>query len=206
MSPRETPPSEAKKTLRRAMRAVLKGLGAEERKIAGAKTCERLLKHEIWRGASTVLCYAPMPGELDISVLIDRALADGKVVSLPQYDPERGLYRAACITVPVEQVPLGAFGIREPGRHCPSMPLNQLDLILVPGLAFGSDGRRLGHGKGFYDRLLMGISAAKCGVAFDEQIRPHIPVEPHDVLVDCIVTPERWLDFRRDRFGDELAG
>jgi 5-formyltetrahydrofolate cyclo-ligase len=108
--------------------------------------------------------------------------------------------------VPVEQVPVGAFGIREPDRGCPGMPLNQLDLILVPGLAFGPGGRRLGRGKGFYDRLLMGISGLKCGVAYDEQIRPHIPLEAHDILVDCVVTPEKWLDYRRNRFADDLVG
>ncbi|HLP77584.1 MAG TPA: 5-formyltetrahydrofolate cyclo-ligase, partial [Candidatus Paceibacterota bacterium] len=78
--------------------------------------------------------------------------------------------------------------------HCAPVSLNQLDLVLVPGVAFDACGRRLGRGKGFYDRLLADTRGIKCGVAFDEQIVTGIPVEPHDVLVDCILTPTRWID------------
>jgi 5-formyltetrahydrofolate cyclo-ligase len=66
-------------------------------------------------------------------------------------------------------------------------------LVLVPGVAFDLRGRRLGRGKGFYDRLLADAGGLKCGVAFDEQIVTEIPVEPHDVSVDCILTPTRWI-------------
>jgi 5-formyltetrahydrofolate cyclo-ligase len=188
------------------MRALLRTLNVEQRELASLKACARLLEQGIWRGASAILCYAPMPGELDISVLIESALAEGKTVALPRYDPERQVYHAAAINVPIERVPTGAFGIREPDFECPNWPSNQLDLVLVPGLAFGPGGRRLGRGKGYYDRLLTGFDGLKCGVAFDEQIRTDIPMEPHDVLLDCMVTPERWLDFRQSRPGDELAG
>jgi 5-formyltetrahydrofolate cyclo-ligase len=74
--------------------------------------------------------------------------------------------------------------------------MNRLDLILVPGLAFDLNGRRLGKGKGYYDRLLAGVSGIKCGVAFDEQVVSEVPAGPHDVRVNCILTPTRWLEFR----------
>jgi len=67
-------------------------------------------------------------------------------------------------------------------------------LILIPGIAFDLHGRRLGRGKGFYDRLLTEIRGVKCGIAFDEQIVEKIPVEPHDVRMDFILTPTRFAE------------
>jgi 5-formyltetrahydrofolate cyclo-ligase len=72
--------------------------------------------------------------------------------------------------------------------------LNRLDLVLVPGVAFDARGGRLGRGKGFYDRLLSAVNGTKCGVAFDEQIVDAVPVGPLDVLVNCILTPTRWIE------------
>ena len=88
----------------------------------------------------------------------------------------------------------GQFGIREPSGHCIAVPPNRLDLILVPGVAFDSHGRRLGRGKGFYDQLLESVRGTTCGVAFDEQIVESVPVEPHDVHLNCILTPTRWIE------------
>ena len=88
----------------------------------------------------------------------------------------------------------GQFGIREPADACPLIPLNRLDFVLVPGVAFDLQGRRLGRGKGYYDRLLAEVRGKTCGVAFDEQIVEELPLEPHDVLVNCILTPTRWIE------------
>src|SRR5204863_2517253 len=93
----------------------------------------------------------------------------------------------------VSDLKIGRFGIREPAEHCPPISLNRLDFILVPGVAFDLTGRRLGRGKGFYDQLLAAVSGTTCGVAFDEQIVREIPVAPHDIRVNCILTPTRWL-------------
>jgi 5-formyltetrahydrofolate cyclo-ligase len=95
----------------------------------------------------------------------------------------------------------GKFGVREPVASCEKIVLKHLDLILVPGLAFGLDGHRLGRGKGFYDRLLAVLHGPACGVAFDEQIVSVLPVEPHDLRLNCILTPTRWQsDIARERF------
>jgi 5-formyltetrahydrofolate cyclo-ligase len=61
-------------------------------------------------------------------------------------------------------------------------------------VAFDLHGRRLGRGKGFYDRLLARTRGTKCGVAFDEQIVAKITVEPHDAQVNCLLTPTRWIE------------
>jgi 5-formyltetrahydrofolate cyclo-ligase len=74
------------------------------------------------------------------------------------------------------------------------MPLKRLDLALAPGLGFDESGRRLGRGQGYYDRLLAEIIGAKCGVAFDEQVVGQLPAQEHDVSMNFILTPTRWLE------------
>jgi 5-formyltetrahydrofolate cyclo-ligase len=133
-----------------------------------------------------------MPEELDIWPLVVRTLVAARTVCLPRFDPATNQY-GACQIRSLRDVLNGRFGIREPGDECTMVPLNRLELVFVPGMAFDALGRRLGRGKGFYDRLLEVAGGIKCGVAFDEQILPEIPVEPHDVLMDWIVTPTRWI-------------
>jgi 5-formyltetrahydrofolate cyclo-ligase len=86
----------------------------------------------------------------------------------------------------------GAFGISEPAPGCEVVDLKTLDLVLVPGVGFALNGFRLGRGKGHFDRLLAQIPGFKCGVAFDWQVAVEIPTEPHDVQLNCILTPTRW--------------
>jgi 5-formyltetrahydrofolate cyclo-ligase len=135
-----------------------------------------------------------MPEEVDLWPLAESALAAGKAVALPRFDLSLGAYGAARILDIAQDVKVGQFGIREPGPECAPMPLNRLDLILVPGLAFDLHGCRLGRGKGFYDRLLAAVCGTTCGVAFEEQMVPQVPVEPHDIKVNCIVAPTRWIE------------
>jgi 5,10-methenyltetrahydrofolate synthetase len=111
-----------------------------------------------------------------------------------------GRYLACQITNITEDLSHGQYGIREPGGHCIAIPSNRLDLILVPGVAFDAYGRRLGRGKGFYDQLLESVRGTTCGVAFDEQIVEAVPVEPHDVYLNCILTPTRWIEPGSARF------
>ena len=86
----------------------------------------------------------------------------------------------------------GRFGVREPRGGRPAVDVKQLDLILVPGLGFDRRGGRLGRGRGYYDRLLSCSVAKRIGVAFTEQCVPEAPVEPHDMRMNCIVSPAGW--------------
>jgi 5-formyltetrahydrofolate cyclo-ligase len=123
--------------------------------------------------------------------LLEEAWTSGKRVALPRYDIHTSAY-VACVVANHDEIRIGSFGVLEPIAGCPVVPLNQLDFILVPGVAFDLVGRRLGRGKGFYDRLLAEVRGHKCGVAFDAQIVAEVPEEPHDIRVDSILTPTRW--------------
>ncbi len=83
---------------------------------------------------------------------------------------------------------VGSFGIREPLG--PTADPSEIDVVLVPGLAFSAEGHRLGQGGGFYDKFLP-LLRPQCltiGVCFHEQVVPHVPGEEHDLAVDCVVT------------------
>lgn len=155
--------------------------------------CERLVRSSIWEETRTVLFFAPLADEPDIWPAFQFILQQGLMVALPRMDTNEGCYKACVIRNPKQDLITGHFGIKEPGPACPEHPLNLLDLVLVPGVAFDLGGRRLGRGAGYYDRLLTTVRGTTCGIAFDEQISGELPVEAHDVLIDCVLTPTRWL-------------
>ncbi len=183
---------EAKAALRRQLRATALAVSPAERLAASEKICLLVKEQAVWRHARSILFYAPLPGEPDIWPLVTEALSEGKQVTLPRYSRVHDHYEACRIENASGHLATKQFGIREPTAVCPTFPLNLLDLILVPGIGFTLDGHRLGRGKGYYDRLLAEVHGLKCGVAFDWQVTVEIPVEPHDIQLNCILTPTGW--------------
>jgi 5-formyltetrahydrofolate cyclo-ligase len=179
---------------RQRFRAVLKALSQAQRQEASACACNLLRRQTAWKQAGAIMFYAPLAGELDLSPLMEEALQAGKLAALPRFVRESGTYRAFAISHFTRDCTPGKFGIAEPGAHCPPMALKRLDLVLAPGLGFDVSGRRLGRGQGYYDRLLAGIAGTKCGVAFDQQVVGQIPAARHDVSMNFILTPTRWLE------------
>ena len=190
------PCPQTKAELRAQMRVVLRGISAEGRQQDSIRARERLAQQAVWRNSSAILFYVPRLDEVDLFPLLEEALAAGKDVAFPRYVPERGVYAACRIERFQHDCVPGHFGIVEPSDGCPIFPLNRLDFVLVPGLAFDLTGRRLGRGKGYYDRILAEVTGTRCGVAFDEQLIERIPAEPHDMSVNCILTPSNWREIR----------
>lgn len=184
-----------KAAVREQVRGALRQLTPGERATASAMICERVLNCAPWRAAQSVLLFHALPDEPDAAALICGALAAGKLVALPRYSAESAGYEAAHIADLSRDCIPGRYGVTEPAPHCPSTELNQLDFALVPGVAFDPAGRRLGRGKGYFDRLLERFRGIKCGVAFDFQVVAELPEEPHDVKLNCLATPTRWREF-----------
>ena len=181
-----------KASLRHQLRAKSRTMSATERASWSEQLCALLVEQPIWREARSVLHFFPTAQEPDISPLLEIALAEGKKISLPRYVNERKEYEARQIQNLSSDLEVGAFNISEPKASCPVVPLNQLDLALVPGLGFDVSGWRLGRGNGYYDRMLAQVPGHKCGVAFDWQIVKEIPWEPHDIRLNSILTPSHW--------------
>lgn len=186
------------KTLVRAFaRSRVAALSASARAGQAQRLIARIHEFLPWQSARTVLLFAPLADEVDVWPLAAEALTAGKVVALPGFDEIAGSYVARQIRDPAADVIAGRFGVREPRATCPVVAFAALDLVLVPGVAFDCFGNRLGRGKGFYDRLLALIpDAVSCGVGFDEQVVPELPVEPHDVKLHYVLTPSHRLTGR----------
>ena len=155
----------------------------EERELDSSLICDRIQLLEAWKKAKIILLFAPLPDEPDVLRLYDCS----KIICFPRYKADRG-YEAAIINNLKDLVP-GKFGIREPSGKCAKVEAADIDLTLVPGVAFGRNRSRLGRGRGFYDRWLMQLAGRRIGVGFDHQLVSGIPTEPHDVQLDLVVVP-----------------
>ena len=185
---------EAKRALRSRISTALKRMEPGERAAASARARSLLAAQTRWQTAQWVLFFAPLPEELDVWPLLTEALSAGKKVALPRFVAERGNYEPRQVLDPSADLRVGHFGIREPHSGCAPLPSTRADLILVPGLAFDLHGRRVGRGKGYYDQLLKGLQGTTCGVAFDHQIVDEVPAASHDVRLNCLLTPTRWIE------------
>ena len=188
--------SSEKKRIRQESREQVKSIGAELRRKLSDRVTEVLTGRAEWKKAEKILGYLSLPDELDLRGALQQAIREGKTVTLPRYSAAEGNYCAAVVEGAMESLKVGAFGIPEPDRDARCIALNRLDFVLVPGVAFDLNGYRLGRGKGFYDRLLAEVTGVKCGVALDEQVIRTLPVEPHDIAMNFIVTPSRWISIR----------
>ena len=193
-----TPPAHAKPALRARLRAELQAHSSTSAASASAALCVRVRASPLWQTARAVLLFFPLPSEPDSSLLLDDALASGKLFALPRFNATTHTYEAVQVRDLARELVTGPFGVREPTADCPLAPMNRLDLALVPGLGFDARGHRLGRGKGHYDHLLAGFTGMKIGVAFDFQIVTEVPAEPHDIVLDAVVTPTRWVTAKRD--------
>jgi 5-formyltetrahydrofolate cyclo-ligase len=184
----------AKASLRKQIHGALRKISPAARLAMSAQVRNRLKEQALWKNAASVLFFAPLPDELDVWPLLEDALADKKTATLPRFDSASNGYVACRVQNLRSEMVSGQFGIREPGANCVEIPLNRLDLVLVPGVAFDLQGRRLGRGRGFYDRLLADVDGIKCGIAFDEQVVDEVPAGLRDVQLNFILTPTRCVE------------
>jgi 5-formyltetrahydrofolate cyclo-ligase len=170
-----------KSLLRESMRERLKQLSESERHMRSVRICETL--HRLFCGKNSLGLFAPTLAEPDLDLLWDLGLLENHLISYPWC--KDGVLSFRPIRALSELIP-GRFGIREPA---PGPRPEQLDLIVVPGLAFTAEGSRLGRGAGFYDRFLSSIprSTIKIGVCFEFQCLSEIPQKSHDVKMDAVV-------------------
>jgi 5-formyltetrahydrofolate cyclo-ligase len=179
-----------KAELRAKIRDALKEISPAARTAASERLCAKLNEQSFFRSAASILFFAPLPDEINIWPLLEKINRE-KTTALPCFDFNNQFYTSRQVKDLHAEIFSGQFGIREPIGNCVEIPSREIDLVLVPGIVFDLQGHRLGRGKGFYDRLLAEIRGVKCAIAFDEQIVEKIPVEPHDVRMDFILTPTR---------------
>jgi 5-formyltetrahydrofolate cyclo-ligase len=179
-----------KRDLRRRMLACRRALSVEERLSRSAAITEKLLSLEAVQKARTVFAYAAMEDEVQTEPLIASLLDRGKRVAIPLVIGKRSM--EAALVPSMDALETGAYGIltvRAEQREI--LPPQEIDCVIVPGVAFGLDGSRLGMGGGYYDAFLPRAErAVRVAAAFQCQISEDIPSLPYDCGVDWIVTEQ----------------
>ncbi len=183
-----------KAELRQRVGHELAAISTERRMLQSRQLRERLGGLKIWREARTILAFAALADEPVLDELLAEAIASGRQIALPRFDEATSGYQAVAVRDWSRDLVAAKFGVREPKPDGLVVPWKQLDLVLVPGVAFDFRGARLGRGRGFYDRLLVDSAGHRCGVAFDVQIAEAVPEEVHDRRMNSILTPTRWFE------------
>lgn len=153
---------------------------------ADRKIAERLFGLDAWKRANVVFCYVGTRREIDTAAIIARALAEGKRVGVPLCTGP-GIMEVRQIEDIKSLVP-GSYGILEPGKECTLIRPGEIELAVIPGLAFTREGSRLGYGGGYYDRYLPEVKGLKVALCREKCLYSHLPTELHDTSMDGVLT------------------
>lgn len=155
--------------------------------------CVKLVDSLPFTTAKNIMFYMSVNNEVDLQEAME-SVRGRKNIILPKTDLQNVKIVPYKVSNPQDDLEAGAFGIPEPKRTSQLFDKEELNLILVPGVAFDLQGNRIGHGKGYYDRFLKETSALKMGIAYEFQIVDSINTEEYDIPVDFIITEKRIIE------------
>jgi 5-formyltetrahydrofolate cyclo-ligase len=198
-----------KRAVRKRMKSVIAATTPQQRRAWSEQIAAQITGLSEWDTCQTVLAFLPRDGEVDTVGMIELALSAGKTVGVPRMHSHHiEFHRIESIDHSWDHHP---YGLREPPKSLPIIDPCAPDagemLVITPGLCFDSDGRRLGFGRGYYDRFVERCRNEKdrriffAAVCFAVQLIDRVPAGPHDRIVDAIFT-EHGLAFRREPAGD----
>lgn len=159
----------------------------EKLKQKSKKIKEKLFRSIAFKKAKKIMFYLSFDKEVETQEMIKAAQKKGKIVAVPVCDKNRKEMIPCKIGLD-DKLRKGTYGIKEPLRKRP-LAIKDIDLVIVPGIAFDKKGNRLGRGKGYYDSFLRRLKSntATIGVAFQAQIVSSVPTTPYDVAVNKVI-------------------
>jgi 5,10-methenyltetrahydrofolate synthetase len=178
-----------KRLIRKEIAARKKNISEDLTIKLSRKICARIAQTELFQNAGCIALYYALNDEVQTSELIEEWYEKKNIV-LPVTSGENinfHTYKGK------ESLHIGALGISEPAVSEVTQP-DEIDLFIVPGVAFDRERNRLGRGKGYYDRYLAGYAKQTIGVCFDFQLIETIPSEKHDIKMDMIITEKETVD------------
>ena len=178
-----------KSELRKQVLHEMKAISQEQKQFIDQALTEQLLQHPFYQEAKVIATYLSFPHEFQTQELIEQALRDCKKVLIPKTYPKG---RMDFVVYDPQQLVKTSFGLLEPQGDLEVVDASQIDLIHVPGLAFTTEGYRIGYGGGYYDRYLKHFSGHTLSTVYPCQIRDFIP-EDHDIPVQEVLVDERNL-------------
>ena len=178
-----------KSELRKQVLHEMKAISQEQKPAIDQALTEQLLHHPFYQEAKVIATYLSFPHEFQTQELIEQVLKDGKKVLIPKTYPKG---RMEFVVYNPQQLVKTSFGLLEPQGDLGVVDASQIDLIHVPGLAFTTEGYRIGYGGGYYDRYLEHFTGHTLSTVYPCQIRDFIP-EDHDIPVQEVLIDERNL-------------
>ncbi|MFT8939531.1 5-formyltetrahydrofolate cyclo-ligase [Leuconostoc falkenbergense] len=169
---------------RQLQKEALKTLSIHQKQTESNRLYQLLFETAAWQEAGTIAVTLSMPIELDTAPIIEAAWSANKKTVVPK------IVNHQMIFVPFDDgssLQTGQLSIREPVTEV-AVSANKIDLVIVPGLAFTRSGARLGFGAGYYDRFLVNYTGKTIALALSPQIKQNIPIEPHDQLIQEVLT------------------
>ena len=157
---------------------------------------DRLFEFANFLEAKIALLYVSGDNEVQTKNIIKRAYSYNKIVVLPAFDPKTFEMELMKVDKFAQELKPGPRGVPEPNAgRCKIVPIDRIDIAIIPGIAFDEKGGRIGTGRGYYDRLIpnLAITTRKVALTLEEQIIPQVPMESHDKHVDIIITDKRII-------------
>ena len=184
-----------KEELREKMLTKRANLTPIEREEKSRVIKEKLFNQSEFKRAKTIMFYVAFRKEVETEQMIKESLAAKKEVVVPITDQEKKQLYLSQLKDYDRELEAGTYGIKKPAAdYYRPIKQDKLDLVVVPGVAFDTQGNRLGYGGGYYDRLLAGLtSVSRVGVSFEQQVAANIAAAEHDQPVNKIITEERII-------------
>lgn len=184
-----------KQEFRVQMKEKLKNMTCTDYTLLNEKVLQRFFELSMIKQARKIMIYYSIEREVATIPMIERLLQQDKQVYLPICRADKDL--DAGLITGLEGLVERKFKLKEPAPGGIILSPEELEVIVIPGLAFDRKGYRLGHGVGYYDRFLVKThpKSRKIGLAYDFQVISQLPADGYDIPVNGILTPNTWLDF-----------
>ena len=172
--------------LRVKIRQLLEELPQDYIDLSDERIAENVINSEAFKSAKRIFAYYSVDREVGTEKIILEALRQGKEVALPvSLAKSRMVFREV---KNLDLLKVGRYGIPEPDRNAPLVDITQIDLAVIPCVSCSHDGKRLGHGGGYYDRFLERYSGKAVMLCYEELTEENIPLEEHDRTVLPVIT------------------
>ena len=178
-----------KSELRKQVLQEMKAIPREQKQAMDQALTDQFLKHPFYQEAKVIATYLSFPHEFQTQELIEQAQKDGKKVLIPKTYPKG---RMEFVVYRPQQLVKTSFGLLEPQGDLEVVDASQIDLVHVPGLAFTTEGYRIGYGGGYYDRYLEHFPGHTLSTIYPCQVQQFMP-ENHDIPVQEVLIDERNL-------------
>jgi len=185
-----------KRRLRKEIREQLKALTPASREEQSQRICGLIEEHPLWQKYKCILGFYPFREEVNLLPLYKKGLQHGKELYLPRMEGEKMDFRPCD---DLNSLEANSFGIFEPPARAPLFRDTKECVMLLPGLLFTTQGKRLGWGGGYYDRWLQvrressRLPGILAGIAYREQLRAALPVDSWDIAVNHLVSPDGFI-------------